>query len=59
MDGFSKLFKFFFVSVFAIIVTVIAASAFLGVKCYLSGDPNSMACYMMSDRYEVGIRERK
>lgn len=36
----------------------IGVSAYLGYQCYAGGDPNSMACYMVSDRHEVGIRYR-
>jgi hypothetical protein len=36
----------------------IGLTAYMGLACYTSGDPNSMACYMMSDRVEVGVRPR-
>ena len=33
-------------------------AGYLAYACYSSGDPNHMACYMMSDRVEVGVRPR-
>lgn len=35
-----------------------ALTVYMGLSCYMSNDPNSMACYMMSDRVEVGVRQR-
>lgn len=49
-------FKFFFAVIFCFIMVVAGVSAYLGYNCYSSGDRNSMACYMMSDRLELGIR---
>lgn len=59
MDMFSKMIVLAVVVVFTFVIAGIAVSAFLGFQCYNSGDPNSMACYMISDRYEIGVRERK
>lgn len=53
-----KIFPFFFGLIFCAILAVWGISAYLGYQCYASNDPNSMACYMMSDRLELGIRER-
>lgn len=51
-------FKFFFAVVFVGILMVWGFAGFMTYQCYSSGDPNSMACYMMSDRHELGIRYR-
>lgn len=59
MDSFHKMIMAFFVIVFVVVIAGFVVSGFLGYQCYASGDPNSMACYMMSERYEIGIRERK
>ena len=50
--------KVCFVAVIFMVLSTLAVSVFLGVTCYMSNDPNSMACYMMSDRVEVGVRQR-
>lgn len=52
------LFGIFFAIVFVLILGTFATSAFLGYQCYTSRDPNSIACYMISDRHEIGIRNR-
>lgn len=44
--------------VFLIIVGVFVAVGYLGYQCYSSNDPNNMACFMMSGRLEVGVRQR-
>lgn len=31
---------------------------FMTYKCYASNDPNSIACFMISNRHEIGIRNR-
>lgn len=46
------------VAVILMVLSTLAVSVYLGVTCYRSGDPNSMACFMMSDRVEVGVRQR-
>ena len=55
---FPVLFGIFFTATFVLILGGFVVTAFLGYDCYRSGDPNSMSCYMMSDRHEVGIRHR-
>lgn len=47
-----------FYGIFALVVLGFGISFILGYKCYTSSDPNSMACYMISDRHEIGIRQR-
>lgn len=58
-----KIFPVVFGIVFAgmaiMMLGMFAISAWLGYDCYRSGDPNSMACYMMSERHEVAIRQRQ
>lgn len=57
MDWFFKrVFPVFFATIFATIMIMMVIGGMLAVECYRSGDPSSMACYMMSDRHEVGIR---
>lgn len=50
--------KMWFVLVAVLALGGITVSAFLSYKCYMGGDPNSMACFMISDRVEVGVRQR-
>ncbi len=57
LPGFG-LFGFFFGLIFLIVMTGFVVSGYLGYKCYSSNDPNSMACYMMSNRHEIGVRQR-
>ncbi len=59
MDGFFKMIMAFFVLVFIVVISGIVFTMFMGYQCYASNDPNSTACYMISDRVEVGIRERR
>lgn len=47
-----------FVVIALLILITMGVTAYLGVSCYMSNDPNSMACYMISDRVEVGVRNR-
>lgn len=56
-SGFGLFGMFFFV-IFAMVMIGIGISAYLGLECYTSGNPNSMACYMISDRHEIGVRNR-
>lgn len=55
---FWTVFPILFGFVFVGILLAFVASVFLGVQCYLGNDPNSMACFMISDRHEIGIRNR-
>ena len=50
--------KFWFVLIATLTLTMMAVGAYLSITCYTSGDPNHMACFMISDRVEVGVRER-
>lgn len=52
------LFRVAFVAIAAMVLTTFAVSAWLFAACYTSGDVNSMACFMISDRVEIGVRER-
>jgi hypothetical protein len=58
MRLFSGWFSLIFAMVFIIVLVGIATTVFLGAKCYASGNPNDMACYMISERYEFGVRQR-
>ena len=49
---------FFPVLFFALAVLGVGISFILGYKCYTSGDPTNIACYMISERHEIGIRQR-
>lgn len=51
-------FGVFFAVIAGIVLLTFIASGFLAYKCYAGGDPNNIACYMISDRYEIGIRNR-
>jgi len=51
-------FPVIFYGIFALVVLGFGISLILGYKCYTSNDPNSMACYMISERHEIGIRQR-
>jgi hypothetical protein len=59
---FSKIFPFIFGGMFLvmllIMLLVFVAGIFLSISCYAGGDPNSMACFMISERVEIGIRHR-
>lgn len=52
------LFGLFFVFMFLVVIGTLAVTSFLAYRCYSSGDPNDMACFMISDRHEIGIRNR-
>lgn len=65
MQDFDRRFRImrWFVGSMIVVITLftlltMGLAAFLGVSCYMSNDPNSMACYMMSNRVEVGVRNR-
>lgn len=47
------------VVVFLTVFSFIGASGYLIYKCYASGNPNDQACFMISDRHEIGIRNRQ
>lgn len=51
-------FGLFFVFMFLLALGMFAVTGFLTYKCYSSNDPNNMACFMISDRHEIGIRNR-
>lgn len=55
---FDRMFPLFFGTIFVMVLLTFASAAFLGAQCYFSNDPNSMACYMMSDRVDIGVRSR-
>lgn len=52
------LFRLFFSLVLILVLGMFTVTAFLGYKCYTSGNPNDMACFMLSERLEVGVRNR-
>ena len=54
----SMFMKLAFVLIAALAGIMMAVGAYLSITCYTSGDPNSMACFMISDRVEVGVRQR-
>lgn len=58
MDLFSRLFLVVWVLMFVGILGVWAIGAYLQYQCYSSRDPNSFACWYVSDRIEIGVRER-
>lgn len=59
MDTFFKyLFPVFFTVVFLIVVANFATIIWLGAKCYMSDDRDSMACYMINDRADITVRQR-
>ena len=55
---FAKIFPFIFGGMFLVMLLMFVAGIFLSIGCYASGDPNSMACFMISERVEIGIRHR-
>ena len=65
MQDFDRRFRImrWFVGSMIVVVTMftlltIGLTVYMGLSCYMSNDPNSMACYMMSNRVEVGVRNR-
>lgn len=58
LDFFFKLVTGIVLCGFLLTFAGIVISAYLGYQCYAGGDPNSMACYMVSERVELGIRHR-
>jgi hypothetical protein len=52
------LFLVMFVFLLLCIFITMVSGAFLAVQCYVNGDPNHISCFMISDRHEIGIRER-
>jgi hypothetical protein len=40
-----------------VILFLLSMGMFIG--CWVSSNPNSMACYMISDRTSIDLRERK
>ena len=54
----SMFMKLAFVLIATLVLITMATGAYLGITCYTSGDPNHMACFMISDRVEVGVRAR-
>ena len=55
---FSKIFPFIFGGMFLVMLLMFVAGIFLSIQCYTGGDPNSMACFMISERVEIGVRHR-
>ena len=65
MQDFDRRFRImgWFLGSMIVVVTLftlltIGLTVYMGLSCYTSNDPNSMACYMMSNRVEVGVRNR-
>lgn len=54
----SNMIMLVFVLVFVLVIGGFIFSAYLGYKCYASGNPNDISCFMISDRHEIGIRNR-
>jgi hypothetical protein len=50
--------KLAFVLIATLVLVTMTTGAYMGITCYTSGDPNHMACFMISDRVEVGVRAR-
>ena len=38
-------------------LAIFGSAAWLLISCYTSNDPSSMACYMISDRADVTVRQ--
>ena len=58
MDLFGRLFMVVWVLMFVGILGFWALGGYLQYQCYSSQDPNSFACWYVSDRIEVGVRQR-
>lgn len=58
MNIFGGIFAVVWVLMFVGILGVWAIGAYLQYQCYSSRDPNSFACWYVSDRIEIGVRER-
>jgi hypothetical protein len=58
MDLFGRMFMVLWVLMFVGILGFWGLGAYLQYQCYSSRDPNSFACWYVSDRVEVGIRQR-
>ena len=56
--GFFTLVSVMVMLIFGIVLAGFAVSAYLGYKCYSSGDTNNMACFMLSGRHDLTIRNR-
>jgi hypothetical protein len=52
------LFGVAFILIFMLVIGTFVITAYMAYQCYSGGDPNNMACYMISDRHEIGIRNR-
>lgn len=61
-DGRFRIMRWFVSTLIAVIMfftlLTMGVGVYLGYSCYMSNDPNSMACYIMSDRVELGVRYR-
>jgi hypothetical protein len=58
MKVFGTLFVVIWAFMFVGILGMWALSGYLQYQCYASQDPNSFACWYVSDRVEVGVRNR-
>lgn len=52
------LFGVFFAVIAALVLVSFVAAGFLSYQCYASGNPDNIACFMISNRHEIGIRNR-
>lgn len=58
MRIFGTVFGIVWVLMFVGILGMWALGAYLQYQCYASQNPNSFACWYVSDRIEVGVRNR-
>lgn len=58
MRGGFGLFSVFFAVVAGLVLMTFIASGYLAYQCYASGNPDNIACFMISNRHEIGIRNR-
>ena len=58
MNLFGSVFGVVWVLVVLVILGIWAMTGWLEYKCYSSQDPNSFACWYVSDRVEIGVRQR-
>jgi hypothetical protein len=58
MKLFQTLFLIFWVLMLLVILGSWVLGAYLEYECYKTRDLNSFACWYVSDRVEVGVRQR-
>lgn len=58
MTLFGRVFMVVWVLMFVGILGLWGLGGYLQYQCYSSQDPNSFACWYVSDRVEIGVRQR-